>query len=146
MDDAYVHGFMQKCAELGFDPELLVKQSLDEDVGKTLGTVGGAAAGGYGAAKGIPKLMDMTAGRIAGTTAKNPVKSVENFFSLLDNPAKIKRLLQLQKLRKPAMIGGGVLAGLLGALLGRKMMTPRKKPSLPDRAGDLMKQVKNYKI
>ena len=113
MNDAYVQGFISKCAEHGIDPEVLVKQSQDRDIvdprGSMFGDIPLSRAG-----RGVKDVF--RAGRYA---TRNPWG---RFWDTVKSPYTTTRGKRTYRGagvggKKGLMYGGGAGA-LLGAAIG----------------------------
>jgi len=123
-EEAYWEGFINKCAELGVDPEALIKQAqlgatISAGARKAMAVLlkllrrklpSGAAAilGGSAPRAAIPKAVS-AAGRFAGGAAASPV----NLFRALFQPGQLGVGIPVPRTRAGGL---GELSALLGTL------------------------------
>jgi len=147
MNEAYWQGFIEKCAELGVDPEELLKRA---QVGKAV-TAGvrkamavllkvlrrklphGAAAilGGAAPQTAIPKAVSAV-GRFAGGAAAAPGNLLRSLLGGLQAPEFVPELISPRSLagRAGEIAGAGGLLGAGG--LGVARLLGSKKPPEPE--------------
>lgn len=152
MDTNYVSGFMDKCASVGVDPEMLVKQSIDW--GKLMGAAKpimqrlnplNLFSGGKGLIKSVGQM-----GRARSNLAQNMMPSLQG-LSPANQYSAVRHALSNDPFAQSAMRGrmeslknfGGGLASTAGlGTLGYEALKPEPKPpTMLERLSGLFKHI-----
>ena len=147
LDQVYAAGFMNKCAEMGIEPEALLKQGLLPLEGAVIGTAGGALAAPVG--YGIERMRHGKAP--AGHTGERAGKTIAGGIGggLAGAAGGFGAGLAANKLGIPAGLGtlagsallGGVGGSYLGAHAGRKPDT--KAEEIKMKLKEMIKSLKS---
>jgi len=146
-EEIYAQGFIDKCAELGVDPEELIKQArlgatisagarkamamLLNALRKKLPSGAAAILGGAAPRAAIPKAVSAT-GRFAGGAASVPINLYRSLLGMLHGTPSLAAAPRSLAGRAGEVAGiGGLGLGGLSALLGGGEGAQAEKPKYP---------------